>query len=347
MLTSLKLVSSYKMEILYQYLDALGENFFDPQKRVFFGYLFSAFLISLIWLTFVKKKKLKESFYDIFDKKIFMSKSAKADYLLFFLNIIILMFLSPILISQLTIANFVFEFLHSQTILIPLGIDINYVWMIPIFFTFCYFILDDFTKYTAHLLMHRVPILWEIHKTHHSARILTPITIFRTHPIEGIIFVIRNAFTQGIVIATFYYIYADNINFITILGANLFSFWFHLFGSNLRHSHIRISYWAWLEKVFISPAQHQIHHSIKKEHYNKNFGVAFAFWDYIFGSLYISKNNEEVEFGISEKKHKYENNILYLYLCPFVSIYKLISNNVFFKNLNFKKPKIIFNKQAR
>jgi sterol desaturase/sphingolipid hydroxylase (fatty acid hydroxylase superfamily) len=97
----------------------------------------------------------------------------------------------------------------------------------------------------------------------------------------------------------------------------------------------------------ISPAQHQIHHSIKKEHHNKNFGVAFAFWDYMFGSLYISKNNEDVKFGISDTEHKYENNIVYLYLSPFVGIYKLILNYVSSKNINNKKQNIIFNKQVR
>ena len=335
------------MEILYQYIETISENFFDPKKRVFLGYLLSALLISFMWLTIVKKEKIKQSIKKIFDKKIFMSKSAKADYLLFLLNIVILMFLSPLLISQLAIAHIVFEYLHSQTILMPLDIETNYIWMIPIFFTLCYFILDDFTKYITHALMHKVPLLWEIHKTHHSARTLTPLTIFRTHPIEGVIFVLRSALTQGIVIATFYYVYGGNITFVTILGANLFSFWFHLLGSNLRHSHIRINYWDWLEKVLISPAQHQIHHSIKKEHHNKNFGVAFAFWDYIFGSLYVSKINEDVKFGITEKEHKYENNIIYLYLGPFIGIYKIISNSVSLTIINVKKHNIIFNKQTR
>ena len=77
------------------------------------------------------------------------------------------------------------------------------------------------------------------------------------------------------------------------------------------------------------------------------FGVAFAFWDYIFGSLYISKNNEDVKFGISDTEHKYENNIIYLYLSPCIGIYKLISNYVSSKNLNVKRQTIIFNKQTR
>ena len=239
------------MDILHQYIETISENFFDPKKRVFFGYLLSAFVISFLWLTIVKKEKIKQTINKIFDKKVFMSKSSQADYILFLLNIIILMFLSPLLISQLAIAHIVFEYLHSQTILMPLNIETNIFWIIPTFFTLCYFILDDFTKYITHALMHKVPVLWEIHKTHHSARTLTPLTIFRTHPIEGVIFVIRSAFTQGIVISTFYYVYGGNITFVTILGANLFSFWFHLFGSNLRHSHIKLNYWNWLEKILI------------------------------------------------------------------------------------------------
>ena len=123
------------MEIFNQYIEIISENFFDPKKRVFLGYLLSAFLISFMWLTLVKKEKITQSINKIFDKKIFMLKSAQADYLLFFLNIIILMFLSPLLISQIAIAHIVFEYLHSQNILMPLDVETSYVWMIPIFFT--------------------------------------------------------------------------------------------------------------------------------------------------------------------------------------------------------------------
>ena len=155
------------MEFLTQIIDTLHENFFDPKKRVFVGYLFSAILISFLWLCIVKRKTLKECFYKIFDKKIFVSKSAKADYLMFIINIIILMFLSPILITQLAIATVVFEFLHSQTFLMPIDANLKYIWLIPYLFTISYFVLDDLTKFITHALMHKIPILWEIHKTHH------------------------------------------------------------------------------------------------------------------------------------------------------------------------------------
>ena len=123
------------MEFLTQIFDTIYENFFDPRKRVFVGYLFSAIVIAFLWLCVVKKKTLKECFYNIFDKKIFFSKSAKADYILFLFNIIILMFLSPILITQLAIASVIFESLHFQTYLVPINTDIKYLWLVPYFFT--------------------------------------------------------------------------------------------------------------------------------------------------------------------------------------------------------------------
>ena len=332
------------MEFHTQIIDTIYENFFDPKKRVFVGYLFSAIIISFLWLCIVKKNTLTQCFHKIFDKKIFLSKSAIADYFLFIINIIIMMFLSPILISQLAIAAIVFEYLHTQTFLMPINANLYYLWLIPYFFTISYFVLDDLTKFITHALMHKIPILWEIHKTHHSARTLTPITIFRTHPLEGVIFVVRSALTQGIVIALFYYVYGNNITFITILGANLLSFWFHLLGSNLRHSHIWINYWDWLEKIFISPAQHQIHHSIKKEHHDKNFGVTFAIWDYIFGTLCTSMDNHVSKFGITENEYKYEHNIFYLYVSPFIGIFKIIYNYILSRFRNTNKQTFIVNK---
>ena len=332
------------MEFHTQIIDTIYENFFDPKKRVFVGYLFSAIIISFLWLCIVKKNNLTQCFHKIFDKKIFLSKSAIADYFLFIINIIIMMSLSPILISQLAIAAIVFEYLHTQTFFMPINANLQYLWLIPYFFTISYFVLDDLTKFITHALMHKIPILWEIHKTHHSARTLTPITIFRTHPLEGVIFVVRSALTQGIVIALFYYVYGNNITFITILGANLLSFWFHLLGSNLRHSHIWINYWNWLEKIFISPAQHQIHHSIKKEHHDKNFGVTFAIWDNIFGTLCTSKDNHVSKFGITENEYKYEHNIFYLYVSPFIGIFKIICNYILSRFRNTNKQTFIINK---
>ena len=63
-----------------------------------------------------------------------------------------------------------------------------------------------------------------------------------------------------------------------------------------------------------------------------------------FGTLCTSKDNEVRKFGIAENEHKYEHNILYLYISPFIGIYKIISKYILsrFQNTN-KKTFIIKN----
>ncbi len=315
------------MDQLYNFFDFFTSNFLDPKKRVFLGYLISGFLIAYFWVLFVKKISFKSSFNYIFDKRIYFAKSAIIDYFLYAINLVVMIIFSPILLSQLTIATVIFEFLHTQDFLIPIENIFIVSVIIPVTFTFCYFVLDDFSKFLVHMLMHKIPLLWCFHKVHHSAKVLTPITVFRTHPIEGFIFVLRNAITQGAVIGMFYYISNGNIDLVTVLGANIFSFCFHLFGSNLRHSHISISYWRWLEMILISPAQHQIHHSIKKQHHDKNFGVTFAFWDLIFKTLVFSKLNQNITFGLKKGEKPIETNILGIYFYPIKESFLMIFKN--------------------
>jgi len=177
----------------------------------------------------------------IFDKKILLSKSAKSDYLLFFINQIIMSVISPVLITQLAIATALFYYFHSVSWLdagvwnnTPLAVIISA-------FTLFHFLLEDFSKYFVHRLMHKWPILWAIHKVHHSATFLTPMTVFRTHPLEGVVFSLRSAFTQAISISSFVFLFGPQVDIATILGANIFIFAFNIAGSNLRHSHIDIA----------------------------------------------------------------------------------------------------------
>jgi len=164
--------------------------------------------------------------------------------------------------------------------------------------------------------MHRIPTLWAFHKVHHSAETLTPITVFRAHPIEILLFSLRSSIVQAICIATFIFFFGDNITLTSILGANIFIFVFNILGSNLRHSHIAIPYWPAIEKIFISPAQHQIHHSVEVQHHDKNFGVTLAIWDWMFGSLHHSEPEQNLHFGLT-KTTVIKHSLKELYLNPF------------------------------
>ncbi len=326
------------MEYLTNFYEIFSSNFFDPKKRVFAGYLFSGFLIAIIWSVYTKKLSILNAIKFVFDKKVYISKSAITDYSLYIINLFIMIIFSPILLSQLTIATLIFELLHTQEALTPIDNVLIVSLIIPISFTFSYFVLDDFSKFLVHFFMHRIPFLWSFHKVHHSAEVLTPITVFRTHPFEGIVFVIRNAISQGAIIGIFYFVTNGNLSLVTVLGANLFSFTFHLLGSNLRHSHVSITYWKWLEYFLISPAQHQIHHSIDKNHHDKNFGVTFAFWDLFFGSLVFSKSNQDLTFGLLKNEKLTKYNVISIYFYPIKEsfiIFKKSTQQLFEKLIYF------------
>jgi sterol desaturase/sphingolipid hydroxylase (fatty acid hydroxylase superfamily) len=248
-------------------------NFLNPEKRLFIGYLISAAFIAIIWLRMVQKKPLTNIVSGFFNSNIWFSKSAMADYKLMIINQFFIKLLAPILIGQLALTLFVFENMHlffsRPSASLP-------VWMVMLIFTTTLFILDDFSRYLLHRLMHRIPLLWRFHRAHHSATNLTPLTVLRTHPIEAVLFSLRAVIVHSISLGVCFFFFAESVSLIEIFGSSMFVVIFHSLGSNLRHSHVNLSYWNWLEKILVSPAQHQLHHSIDPKHYDCNFGAILA-----------------------------------------------------------------------
>ena len=109
-----------------------------------------------------------------------------------------------------------------------------------------------------------------------------------------------------------------------------------MLGANLRHSHLWFSYGRFLEHIFISPAQHQIHHSNDKMHYETNYGVVLSVWDWAFGSLYIaSTKSQRLSFGLDEQsKNHNPRNVCSAIIEPLIAVMK--SLNVFLK----RKPAV-------
>ena len=135
--------------------------------------------------------------------------------------------------------------------------------------------------------MHAVPSLWHFHQVHHSAEVLTPITVYRIHPVEDAVNGILSAAVSALVASTYTVLSSQDVSPFALFGVDIISLSFFLFGNALRHSHIWLSYGPWLSWIFISPAQHEIYHSIDPKHWNKNYGYMFAIWDACIGTLYI------------------------------------------------------------
>ena len=298
-------------------------DFLNPKKRIFLGYVLLTIVIALVWLIAIRKSSIKAALGEVFDRKVFFSASAQADYKIFLINRLFTLFISPLLISQLAIATALFYLLHDINLLhrgvfsdTPIGVTVT-------LFTVTIFVMDDFTKFLLHFWMHRWPLLWAIHKVHHSAETMTPITVYRIHPLEGVLYGLRSAVAQGTTMAVFLFFFGDAVDLYTVLGVNILSFIFHVTGSNLRHSHISIRYWPWLEHLLISPAQHQVHHSIAHKHHDKNFGVAFAIWDWLFGSLHLSEDETNLTFGLKPTE-AHASSLLDIYGRPFRDIYHVL-----------------------
>lgn len=304
---------------LFDQITPIFVDFADPKKRIFIGYLGLSVLIALAWLITAKRLSGRAAIGRVFDRKVWLSKSAIADYKIFVINRVFSLFISPLLLTQLAIATALFYALHGVDFLNRGLFDHWPVGVIVALFTSVMFIIDDFTKYLMHRWMHRYPVLWAIHKVHHSAETLTPVTVYRVHPLEGILYGSRSAVAQGATLAIFFFFFGDAVDLYTVLGANILSFAFHVTGSNLRHSHIDIRYWPWLEHILISPAQHQVHHSIAEEHYDKNFGVALAVWDWMFGSLHLSEKEKKLTFGLDESEAS-SWQLADIYFRPFADI---------------------------
>jgi sterol desaturase/sphingolipid hydroxylase (fatty acid hydroxylase superfamily) len=155
-----------------------------------------------------------------------------------------------------------------------------------------------------HWLSHKVPLLWEFHKVHHSAAVLTPRTNFRLHPISAFVFANISAFATAVASGLGHYAFGDTTYQYAFADTNIILVLFIHAYVHLQHSHVWISFTGWLGRVLVSPAHHQVHHSADPRHFNKNFGSCLALWDWMFGTLYVpGKQREKLTFGFPGDPH--------------------------------------------
>jgi sterol desaturase/sphingolipid hydroxylase (fatty acid hydroxylase superfamily) len=180
------------------------------------------------------------------------------------------------------------------------------------------FLLSDFTHYWTHRAFH-CRWLWAFHKVHHSAPVLVPVTASRVHFVEKIVGKLASAICLGAYAGAFWYACGGEVSRYTLFGVTYLVFICSALAANLRHSHVWLSFGPVIEHVLNSPAQHQIHHSDAPRHFHKNFGTNLSLWDWMFGTLYVTRSKPEaISFGTAEQDaHRYLT--LYgLIVTPFV-----------------------------
>ncbi|PCH75293.1 MAG: sterol desaturase, partial [Flavobacteriaceae bacterium] len=189
-------------------------------------------------------------------------------------------------------------------------------------YTLALVIIGDFASFFVHWLMHKIPVLWEFHKIHHSATTLNPFTQYRLHPVEIILNNAKAILIIGLITGFFDYFSNNLLSKHTIIGVNIFNFLFLVFGANLRHSHVPFKYFNFLEYFLISPYQHQIHHSNNPADFDKNMGAKLAIWDSLFGTLKRSEEVTSVQFGLGLGDDKNYDTLGKNLWMPFRNTYK-------------------------
>jgi sterol desaturase/sphingolipid hydroxylase (fatty acid hydroxylase superfamily) len=146
-----------------------------------------------------------------------------------------------------------------------------------------FFVFNDFMRYWLHRWYHVYPILWRLHRVHHSAIEMDAMSNFRAHALEAVI-------KYGVVIFPFHVFGMDPWVLIIYSSIDILKgYWHH---ANLRTGIGRLNYW------FNSPEQHWWHHSAEPGGKFVNFGSALSIWDRMFGTFYWERGKWPESVGV-------------------------------------------------
>lgn len=144
------------------------------------------------------------------------------------------------------------------------------------------YILWDHQFYWLHNLHHKIPLLWHIHEVHHQGKHFNSSLGIRNSwfsSISSLPFFLPLVFA-GIPVEAF--VLVSSINY---------------FVQFYNHNDV-IKHPKWMEKIFITPSLHKVHHGINDEYLNKNCGGTFSIWDRIYGTHQQELEHVPVKLGL-------------------------------------------------
>ncbi|QRK04032.1 sterol desaturase family protein [Archangium violaceum] len=165
----------------------------------------------------------------------------------------------------------------------------------------------DLVHYGRHLLMHKVSLLWRLHRVHHSDPDVDTTTLFRVHPLENLS------------------VFICQLLAVALFGVPLLSLLLHSVlntaSAMLQHANIRLPAWAdrWMSLVLTSPGMHHVHHSRYVEETDTNYGAIFAWWDRLFGTYRMPPEDRDIELGLPEFDEPRYQSFRGLMVTPFIT----------------------------
>jgi sterol desaturase/sphingolipid hydroxylase (fatty acid hydroxylase superfamily) len=256
----------------------------------------------------------------MFPPTILRSESARADFLFWLSRRVFMpLFVIPLAISTVMAGHFAYWVLtlifgapsHPPH---PAGP------VLLVAFTVSMLVAYDLSYYIYHRLQHAVPILWELHKVHHSADVMVGVTAVRVHPLDELM----NRWWDGLIPGLCYGIwlfFALNPVEVTVFGLNVYMLRNTIVMMDfVRHTHLKLRFGKYLDYVLISPHYHQLHHSVARKHWDKNFGLALGIWDRIFGTMVEPEPGEDFVFGLMGDESREYQSLYRLHVVPLQKI---------------------------
>jgi len=236
----------------------------------------------------------------IFTPKLLLRESVIGDFELFILSVV----LTPVIMGSLVISLNSVAVATRSLLTSALG-PLNGVaccdLTIKIASTLILFLAYEIGYYFDHYIKHRISFLWELHKLHHTADVLTPLTNFRNHPIDSLVFGYNLAFFIGGATGVLDWLLNRKTEIFAVDGKNILFLVFLWTIGHLQHSQFWIPFRGVWGYLVLSPAHHQIHHSDDPKHFNRNLGSVLAVWDWMFGTLEIpTTKNPRLTYGVDE-----------------------------------------------
>lgn len=134
----------------------------------------------------------------------------------------------------------------------------------------------DFAIWLQHLITHKIPLLWRLHRVHHADPDFDVTTAIRFHPVEI-------ALSMGLKIGLIYLLgpaaLAVLVFEILLNGTALF---------NHANIHLPAKLDRLIRLVLVTPDMHRVHHSVHRDEHDSNYGFALSIWDRALGT-YIAQ----------------------------------------------------------
>jgi len=146
----------------------------------------------------------------------------------------------------------------------------------------------DLAIWLQHLITHKIPVLWRLHRVHHADRDMDVTTAVRFHPIEIALSMLLKI---GLIYALGPSAVAVVLFEIILNGTAMFNH------SNLR---LPLPIDRFVRRFLVTPDMHRVHHSTQRAEHDSNYGFALSIWDRLFGTYVAqpAKGHEKMTVGL-------------------------------------------------